>query len=91
MSNDKQTNKLLALDFMSATASTKQKRKAINVVTITAMSSNSVQRYEELLALKERLSVISEKCKKKGVRFSVTGFAIDAVTKALNELEKQVN
>ena len=91
MSNDKQTNKLLALDFMSAVASTKQKRKSVNVITITAMSSHSVERYNQLLELNARFKAVNDKCKKKGVRFSKTAFAIVAVTKALEELEKKVD
>jgi len=91
MSNDKQTNKLLAHDFMSAVASAKQKRKAVNVITITAMSSHSVERYNQLLELNARFKAVAEKVKKKGVRFSKTAFAIIAVTNALEELEKEIN
>jgi hypothetical protein len=91
MSNDKLTNKLLALDYMGAIASSKQKRKSINVITITAMSSHSVERYNQLLELDARLNAVREKCKKNGVRFSKTAFAIVAVTKALEELEKKID
>jgi hypothetical protein len=91
MSHDKLTNKLLALDYMSATATNKQKRKSVNVITITAMTSHSVERYNQLLELNARFKAVSDKCKKNGVRFSKTAFAIDAVTKALDELEKKID
>jgi hypothetical protein len=91
MSNDNQTNKLLAHDFMSATYKTKVKRECVNILSITAMNTHSKEYYEELVGLKERLKTMSDKCKKKGIRFSITGFGVHALKKALAELEKEVN
>jgi hypothetical protein len=90
MSNDKNKEaKLLALGYM--TVAKPAKRKVISVVTITAMNTHSQERYDEIIALQKRLTDVKAKCKKRGIRFSITQFAYEAVMKSLAELEQAIN
>ena len=92
MSNDKNKNaKLLALGYFTMSKTEKVKRKAIPIVTISAMSTHSQERYDELVALKERLNAIKEKCAQRKVRFSTTAWAVQIIKEALVDLEKSIN
>ena len=92
MSTDKNKNaKFLALGYFTMSKPEKLKRKTIPVVTISAMSTHSQERYDDILALKARLNAIKEKCAERKMRFSTTAWATQVIKEALVNLEKTIN
>lgn len=91
MSTDKNNAKLLALGYITMSKADKVKRKTIPVITISAMETHSQERYDDLVAFKERLNAIKEKCAKRKVRFSTTAWATQILKEALVDLEKTIN
>jgi hypothetical protein len=68
----------------------KKKSESINVLTVIAHDFESPEGYEKKMKLYTRLNRVHEVLKARKLKFIKTWFAIDAISKALDELEKEL-
>ncbi len=68
----------------------KKKKSAINVVSIIASEGMSPEAYEKAYSLHIRLNKVSEVLKGRNLKFIKQWFAYDAISKALEGIEKDL-